>query len=282
MLKKIASHLSAWVKLRINIYLPLFRSKNIIINGKIILNYNSFIFINTNSKLIINGNLHIRNSKVFIDNSIVELNSDVIIENSIMSVNNSTLKISANSRFDNSWLYVNDKSTVTIHSYFLAISMYPHRCTINIRNARFTAMENCRIEGNVDCKNSRFFMDKNSFINYGTELRCHKQIEIGKNVFISYECIIFDTNTHSVDPAKRRKEIELGFPNGNTQTKDLEPELKEIKIEDNVWIGMRAVIMKGVTIGENSIVGTASVVTKNVPANKLAVGNPALIKDLKY
>jgi acetyltransferase-like isoleucine patch superfamily enzyme len=282
MFKKIASHLGAWVKIRINIYLPLFRSKNIIINGKIILNYKSFIFIGSNSKLVINGNIYIRNSKIFIDNSVIEFNSDVNIEKSIMSINNSTFKISANSKFDNSWLYVNDKSTVVIHSYFLAISIYPHRCIINIKNAQFTAMENCRIEGNIDCKNSRFFMDKNSFINYGTVVRCHKQIEIGKNVFISYECLIFDTNAHSLDPSKRQREIENGFPNGSLQTKELEPDLKEIKISDNAWIGMRGVIMKGVTIGENSVVGTASVVTKDVPANKIAAGNPALIKELKY
>ena len=52
-------------------------------------------------------------------------------------------------------------------------------------------------------------------------------------------------------------------------------------IEKNVWIGMNSVILKGVTIGDNSIIGAGSVVVKDVPKNTIAAGNPAkVIKDL--
>ncbi|MEK9649502.1 MAG: acyltransferase [Gammaproteobacteria bacterium] len=50
---------------------------------------------------------------------------------------------------------------------------------------------------------------------------------------------------------------------------------KEVKLGNNVWIGDSAIICKGVTIGDNSIIGAGSVVTKNVPANKVYAGNPA-------
>lgn len=55
---------------------------------------------------------------------------------------------------------------------------------------------------------------------------------------------------------------------------------KEIIIENDVWIGMRSIILKGVTIGEKSIVAAGSVVTKSVPANTIVAGNPA--KVVKY
>jgi len=49
-----------------------------------------------------------------------------------------------------------------------------------------------------------------------------------------------------------------------------------VKIGDNVWIGMNAVILKGVTIGENSVVAAGAVVTKSIPANTIVAGNPAV------
>jgi acetyltransferase-like isoleucine patch superfamily enzyme len=48
-------------------------------------------------------------------------------------------------------------------------------------------------------------------------------------------------------------------------------------ISDNVWIGMNAIILKGVTIGENSVVAAGAVVTKSVPANVVVAGNPAVV-----
>jgi len=54
-----------------------------------------------------------------------------------------------------------------------------------------------------------------------------------------------------------------------------------VKLEDNVWVGDSAIICKGVTIGQNSIIGAGSVVVKSIPANSVAVGNPAVVvKDL--
>ena len=52
---------------------------------------------------------------------------------------------------------------------------------------------------------------------------------------------------------------------------------KEIRIRKNAWIGARVSILPGVTIGENAIVGTGSIVTKDVPDNAVVVGNPARI-----
>jgi acetyltransferase-like isoleucine patch superfamily enzyme len=52
---------------------------------------------------------------------------------------------------------------------------------------------------------------------------------------------------------------------------------KEIIIHDNVWLGAGAIVLKGVEIGENTVIGAASVVTKNIPANVIAAGNPCKV-----
>lgn len=97
---------------------------------------------------------------------------------------------------------------------------------------------------NVDC----FFLDVN-------------EIRIGDNVMIGPRVGLY-TAGHPTDPTIRNTGLEFGLP---------------ITIEDNVWIGGSAVILPGITIGENSIVAAGSVVTKNVPANIIVGGNPAKI-----
>ena len=57
-----------------------------------------------------------------------------------------------------------------------------------------------------------------------------------------------------------------------------EVETRKIKIEKNAWIGMRSIVLKGVTIGEGAIVAAGSVVTKDVPSYTLVAGNPAIVK----
>jgi acetyltransferase-like isoleucine patch superfamily enzyme len=81
------------------------------------------------------------------------------------------------------------------------------------------------------------------------------RIEIGDDVIISEAVLIIDHNGYGLD--------------GNPAVD------KPVKIGNHVWIGMRATILKGVTVGDNSIVGAASVVTKDVEPNTIVAGNPA-------
>jgi len=90
-----------------------------------------------------------------------------------------------------------------------------------------------------------------------------KQIVIGNNVLIGGGCRIWDTNFHSLNPIIRF--------NGDYTIKS-----SPVFIEDNVFIGGSTIILKGVKIGKNSIIGAGSVVTKSVPANEIWAGNPAI------
>ena len=99
------------------------------------------------------------------------------------------------------------------------------------------------------------------YINGFTQIVCANKIEIGKDVAIARDVIIRDTDAHSIQ--------------GTNHTKE-----KPVKIGNHVWIGTRAVIMKGVTIGDNSVVAAGAIVTKDVPPNTIVAGVPA--KVIKY
>ena len=104
----------------------------------------------------------------------------------------------------------------------------------------------------------------NTGIGHACSFTIGKRIAIGRHCRIAGQVWIFDSPGHPGDPIARM----AGSPAANE-------EVKPIVIEDNVWIGERAIIMPGVTIGEGSIVASGAVVMTNVPRNTLVAGNPA-------
>ncbi|MER7196995.1 maltose acetyltransferase [Streptomyces sp. CB01635] len=111
------------------------------------------------------------------------------------------------------------------------------------------------------------------FVDYGSN------IAIGARTFVNYHLTALDvariaigedcqigpnvqllTPTHPVEPQPRRDKLEAALP---------------ITIGDNVWLGGGVIVCPGVTIGDNSVIGAGAVVTKDIPANVVAVGNPA-------
>ncbi|MEB8338778.1 sugar O-acetyltransferase [Streptomyces endophyticus] len=111
------------------------------------------------------------------------------------------------------------------------------------------------------------------YVDYGSN------ISIGARTFVNYRLTALDvaritigedcqigpgvqllTPTHPVEPGPRRDKLEAALP---------------ITVGDNVWLGGGVIVCPGVTIGDNSVIGAGAVVTKDVPANVVAVGNPA-------
>lgn len=121
-----------------------------------------------------------------------------------------------------------------------------------------------------------------SYIGQDTELHIANAISIGENVLISSSCILIDTDMHSLTFDERKDDILLEINKKADQKKWSDIQSAPIKIEDKVWIGLRSIILKGVTIGEGAIVGAGSVVTKNVPPWVIVAGNPArIVKKIK-
>jgi acetyltransferase-like isoleucine patch superfamily enzyme len=96
-----------------------------------------------------------------------------------------------------------------------------------------------------------------TFINYGSSISADKQGKIGHHCLLGHYTLIVDNNEHGVDH------------------RDVVPSSVPVTIGDHVWIGSRVIILPGVSIGDYAAVGAGSVVTKDIPPNCLAVGNPA-------
>lgn len=121
----------------------------------------------------------------------------------------------------------------------------------------------------------RFIMYEYSKIGYGCKIQCVDKIEIGAYTAIGDNTVICDNNNHPVCPEYRKLMRQSSFHSDLRLWKHSAH--APISIGENCWIGSNVRICKGVTIGENSVVAANSVVTKDVPANCIAAGNPAKI-----
>lgn len=131
---------------------------------------------------------------------------------------------------------------------------------------------------------------KNTWVSAPIYVDYGENIHLGDNVEINMNCVFLDCNTitigdnsgigpsvqiyavgHPVDP-KERLNKELGGALGTWKTSSA-----PVTIGKNVWIGGGSIILPGVTIGDNTTIGAGSVVSKDIPANCLAVGNPCRV-----
>lgn len=122
--------------------------------------------------------------------------------------------------------------------------------------------KNILIEPNFFCDygynievGENFYMNHNCVI-----LDCAK-VTFGDNVFVGPNCSFY-TPIHPLKATERNSGIEKALP---------------IKVGNNVWFGGNVVVLPNVEIGDNSVIGAGSVVTKNIPANVVAVGNPCKV-----
>lgn len=122
--------------------------------------------------------------------------------------------------------------------------------------------ENCYVEpplhANWGCHTH---FGNNVYANFNLTLVDDTDIYVGDGVLFGPNVVVAVAG-HPVDPELRRKVAQFNLP---------------VHIGNNVWIGAGAIILPGITIGDNSVIGAGSVVTKDIPANVVAVGNPCRV-----
>ena len=106
---------------------------------------------------------------------------------------------------------------------------------------------------------------------YGASITAYAAVDIGDRVQIGPGGVIVDTDGHPIDPVVRRRQVD-----GLTYPLDA-VEKRPIVIEDDVWIGFGVIVLKGVRIGQSSVIGAGSVVTRDIPPFCVAAGNPARV-----
>jgi maltose O-acetyltransferase len=125
----------------------------------------------------------------------------------------------------------------------------------------------------VKCGNGEILLQargENSYIeiNSGTStsnnvaIVAMQAITIGRNCLIGDNVMITDCDFHNIDPKTRHDQVHITKP---------------VDVGDNVWLGSRVIVLKGVAIGRNSVIAAGSVVTRSIPPNVIAAGSPARV-----
>ena len=123
--------------------------------------------------------------------------------------------------------------------------------------------ENCCFFSDVrlEClPGGRIFIGNGTYLNRNTEVVAGAQVHIGRDCRIAWDVVIMDTDQHGID----------GSP----------PIAKPVVIGDRVWIGCRAIILKGVSIGNDAVIGAGAIVTKDVPPRAIVTGLAAQVRGL--
>jgi acetyltransferase-like isoleucine patch superfamily enzyme len=145
----------------------------------------------------------------------------------------------------------------------------------NVKGNSLSVGENSIVHADIDFEEigGEIRIGSRSFIGR-SHLVCYRSLVIGDDVIMSWGVTIVDHDSHSVDWEMRRDDVR-NWGKGQKNWKHVAH--VPVVVKDKAWIGFNVSILKGVTIGEGAVIGACSVVTRDIPAYAVAVGNPARV-----
>ena len=212
-------------------------------------------------------------------NAKIQKSSGSIIENSIIRLeNDAQLILGENVLIKNYNIHViKGKCTIDSDTQLVGASDVV-RTSLYIEDGSINIADHCIIKSEFCVRyGGQCSIGSYTGIMENTEIRCDEALHIGSFNMISYECMIYDTNTHyQYTPEERRAMTRETFPYiGKEKEK---PNSAPVVIGDDCWIGKRSAVLKGVTVGRNSTIAACAVVTKSCEENSIVYGNPATSK----
>lgn len=133
----------------------------------------------------------------------------------------------------------------------------------------------CNLGCDLFCASrGRIEIGQHSWVGGGSSISAADSVIIGDNCAISRDVEVRDNNSHPLDPLERRASLS-NTQHGWNLSNWYDSEISPIWIGNDVWIGRRALVLKGVRIGDGAVIAAGAVVTKDVPPLTVAAGNPA-------
>ena len=157
-------------------------------------------------------------------------------------------------------------------------------CSLSWHQVRSGGWLGCELEVGADVQfggtmvferpRARIRVGARTFVGEGSRLIASTGIDVGDDVLISWGVTIVDHNSHSTRFSERARDV-VEWRHGRKDWTSVK--CAAVRVCDKCWVGFDAVILKGVTVGEGSVVGARSVVTRDVPPYAIVGGNPARV-----
>ena len=133
---------------------------------------------------------------------------------------------------------------------------------------------NCVIRGIVRCEEAgEAVLGEEVYVGDGAILSAWTRIEIGEGTLLAHGAQVFDNDTHPLDPDERRAHFRAILKLG--PRRDFDIASRPVRIGRQCWLGFSSAVMKGVSLGEGTIVAAGAIVTADAPARTILAGNPA-------